>query len=105
MPRTFPDPISSYKNVILAVLLFAITGFAADSESWPQFRGPASNPIASNPQLADRWSITENVEWSTPIPGRGWSSPIVTNGNGFVTTGVTEGASEKRATRATSTGH
>src|SRR5258706_6728770 len=69
--------------------------FAAESVSWPQFRGPASNPIASNPQLADRWSATENVEWSTPIPGRGWSSPIVTNGKVFVTAVVTEGASKK----------
>jgi outer membrane protein assembly factor BamB len=89
--------------MLLAVLLFAITGFAADSESWPQFRGPASNPVASNPQLADRWSSTENVEWSTPIPGRGWSSPIVTNGKVFVTTAVTEGASKKPETGVTFT--
>jgi outer membrane protein assembly factor BamB len=81
--------------MISVALLFAITGFAADSGSWPQFRGPASNPIASDPQLADRWSATENIEWSTPIPGRGWSSPIVTNGKVFVTAAVTEGVSKK----------
>ena len=81
--------------MISVALLFAITGLAADSGSWPQFRGPASNPIASDPPLADRWSTTENIEWSTSIPGRGWSSPIVTNGKVFVTAAVTEGVSKK----------
>ena len=42
---------------------------------WPQFRGPESNPVGTHPKLADRWSKTENVEWSLEIPGRGWSSP------------------------------
>ena len=62
--------------------------------SWPQFRGPDSNPVAAHPLLADRWSKTENVEWSQEIPGRGWSSPIVTGGKVFVTTVTTDGKSK-----------
>jgi outer membrane protein assembly factor BamB len=62
--------------------------------SWPQFRGPDSNPVAAHPRLADRWSKTENVEWSQEIPGRGWSSPIVTGGKVFVTTVTTDGKSK-----------
>ena len=81
----------------LAAVVLLLT-VAADPTSWPQFRGPDSNPIASNPQLADKWSKTENIEWSTPIPGRGWSSPIVTNGKIFLTTAVTEGESKKPET-------
>jgi outer membrane protein assembly factor BamB len=34
------------------------------------------------------------VEWSQAIPGRGWSSPIVTGGKVYVTTVVTEGKSK-----------
>ena len=61
---------------------------------WPQFRGPESNPVSKNAKLADRWSKTENVEWSQEIPGRGWSSPIVTGGKVYVTTVITEGKSK-----------
>jgi outer membrane protein assembly factor BamB len=61
---------------------------------WPQFRGPDSNPVGANAKLAERWSKTENVEWSQEIPGRGWSSPIVTDGKVFVTTATTEGKSK-----------
>src|SRR5258705_11755751 len=62
--------------------------------AWPQFRGPESNPVGTHPRLAERWSKTENVEWSQPIPGRGWSSPIVTGGRVYVTTVTNEGKSK-----------
>jgi outer membrane protein assembly factor BamB len=61
---------------------------------WPQFLGPESNPVGTHARLADRWSKTENVEWSHPIPGRGWSSPIVTGGRVYVTTVTTDGKSK-----------
>ena len=62
--------------------------------AWPQFRGPESNPVGTNAKLAERWSKTENVEWSQAIPGRGWSSPIVTGDNVYVTAVTTEGKSK-----------
>lgn len=66
----------------------------AESTSWPQFRGPDSNPVGASRGLPDRWSTTDNVEWTVEIPGRGWSSPIVTGGKVFLTTVVTDGASK-----------
>jgi outer membrane protein assembly factor BamB len=62
--------------------------------AWPQFRGPNSNPVGAHVRLAERWSKTENVEWSQEIPGLGWSSPIVTDGKVYVTTVTTEGKSK-----------
>lgn len=62
--------------------------------AWPQFRGPHSNPVGTHARLAEKWSKTENVEWSQEIPGRGWSSPIVTDGRVFVTTVTTDGKSK-----------
>lgn len=62
--------------------------------AWPQFRGPNANPVGTHARLAERWSKTENVEWAQEIPGRGWSSPIVTGGKVFVTTVTTEGKSK-----------
>ena len=62
--------------------------------AWPQFRGPDSNPVGAHKGLAERWSKTENVEWSQEIPGRGWSSPIVVGDKVYVTTVTTDGKSK-----------
>ena len=61
---------------------------AADSDEWPQWRGPNMTGLATSedPRLPDRWSTTENVAWKAPIPGQGWSSPIVWGNVVFVTT-------------------
>ena len=80
-------------GVLCALLLMSLTVYAQDI-AWPQFRGPESNPVGTNARLAERWSKTENVEWSLEIPGRGWSSPIVTGGKVYITTVTTDGKSK-----------
>jgi len=86
--------ILSYKvSLLCAALLISVTAHA-QAKAWPQFRGPESNPVGTHARLADRWSKTENVEWSQEIPGRGWSSPIVTGGKVYLTTVTTEGKSK-----------
>jgi outer membrane protein assembly factor BamB len=80
-------------GLVCALLLMSMTVRGQDM-AWPQFRGPESNPVGTHARLAERWSKTENVEWSQEIPGRGWSSPIVTGGKVYVTTVTTEGKSK-----------
>lgn len=58
---------------------------------WPQFRGPNSDAHAAGPPTPLEWSETTNVAWKTPIPGLGWSSPVVSDGRLFLTTAVPEG--------------
>jgi outer membrane protein assembly factor BamB len=80
---------------LLACALFLLSPIVyGQSMTWPQFRGPDANPVGAHARLAERWSKTENVEWSQEIPGRGWSSPIVTGGKVYVTTVTTEGKSK-----------
>ena len=79
---------------LLCVLLFVTLTVHGQDLSWPQFRGPDSNPVGTHARLAERWSKTENVEWSLEIPGRGWSSPIVTGGRVYITTVTTDGKSK-----------
>src|SRR4051794_34274190 len=43
---------------------------------WPDFRGPTRAGHAPS-GLPLQWSETKNVRWKTPIPHRGWSTPIV----------------------------
>jgi outer membrane protein assembly factor BamB len=40
-----------------------------------------------------QWSVTSNIRWKTPIPGEGWSSPIVFGDRLFVTTALEGGSS------------
>lgn len=81
-------------GLVAALFLMSLT-IQAQNTPWPQFRGPDANPVGTHAKLADRWSKTENVEWSQEIPGRGWSSPIVTGGKVYVTTVTTEGKSKQ----------
>lgn len=93
--RNVVGPRLLLRRVGLAcALLLASRAAHGQDAAWPQFRGPDSNPVGAHARLADRWSKTENVEWSQEIPGRGWSSPIVTGGKVYVTTVVTEGKSK-----------
>lgn len=79
---------------LACVLFLASAAVHGQNLAWPQFRGPDANPVGAHTRLAERWSKTENVEWSNEIPGRGWSSPIVTGGKVYVTTATTEGKSK-----------
>src|SRR5918994_2260755 len=79
---------------LACLLLLASPAVYGSDTAWPQFRGPDSNPVGAHARLAERWSKTENVEWSQEIPGRAWSSPIVTGGRVYLTTVTTEGKSK-----------
>ena len=84
-----------FSRVGLLCVLFVLSTVAYGQDiPWPQFRGPEANPVGKHVKLADRWSKTENVEWAQEIPGRGWSSPIVTGGKVYLTTVTTEGKSK-----------
>lgn len=85
-----PRPVA-----LVCAVLFISFVVHAQHPAWPQFRGPESNPVGTNERLAERWSKTENVEWSQEIPGRGWSSPIVTGGKVYITTVTTDGKSKE----------
>src|SRR5262245_54793109 len=79
--------------IALGVLLSVSPARSAEPE-WPAFRGPDANPVAIGRKLPEKWSKSENIEWAAAIPGRGWSSPIVSGRRVFVTTVVTEGKSK-----------
>jgi outer membrane protein assembly factor BamB len=93
-PRYGGDTMMHYvskRTLVFTAFLIAFSLILPESvytaEQWPQFRGPAMNPaVEDNPNLPDQWSTTDNVEWSTDIPGLGWSSPIVWGNKVFLTT-------------------
>ncbi|MDA2927134.1 PQQ-binding-like beta-propeller repeat protein [Acidobacteria bacterium AH-259-G07] len=74
----------------LVVLSFVTVQAAGPQGHWPSFRGPGANGLAEGYPTASTWNLetSENVEWKTPIPGLGHSSPIVWGDRIFVTTAV-----------------
>ncbi|HEX2342317.1 MAG TPA: PQQ-binding-like beta-propeller repeat protein [Vicinamibacterales bacterium] len=69
----------------LAVLICAI-GSVVRGEDWPAFRGPTGQGHSTEQGLPLEWSESRNMVWKVPVPGAGWSSPVVANGRVWVTT-------------------
>jgi outer membrane protein assembly factor BamB len=72
-------------SAAIAVTATLAASLRAD-DSWPQFRGPSGQGVASDAALPLTWSETEGVVWKTAIVGRGWSSPAVADGRIWLTT-------------------
>jgi len=85
-----------YRFIALsAAITIALSAADPAKDQWPQFRGPGSTGVADDPALPDKWSQTENIAWKTPIPGVGWSSPIIWGDRIFVTTVISSADVEK----------
>ncbi len=66
-------------SIILAVNLSVSAG------DWRQFRGNDTSCVADSSDVPVRWSANENLAWTSELPGRGISSPIVVGNRVFVT--------------------
>ena len=83
--------ISGNRFLIFAALLsFALLN-PSHADEWPGWHGLAKQGASSsdNPPLS--WSTNQNVMWKTAIPGRGHSSPVVTEDSVFVTAAYAAG--------------
>src|SRR5688500_18804259 len=78
--------------VVFSVSLTTLDSSANGPSEWPQFRGPSGSGIADESSLPEKWSHSQNVAWSSDVPGRGWSSPIVWRDRVFVTSAISPGA-------------
>src|SRR5262249_27139820 len=66
---------------------------ALSAADWPAYRGPGGSGVGEGAAPAS-WNgdaskgPLRNMEWKTPIPGLGHSSPVITGGRLFVTTAI-----------------
>ena len=81
-----------YRRAARVVLLGLLGSLAAPAE-WPQFRGPSGQGQSSAKGLPLTWSESEKVAWKTAIPGEGWSSPVISDGQIWLTTATERGTS------------
>lgn len=83
------------RSLIPSLLLLSLLPLSA--QDWPQFRGPQSNGTLKAENLPTRWSRTENVAWHVNLPGKGWSSPVLSGGKLYLTTAVAPGQDQDAA--------
>ena len=81
---------------LLCLTWICLLPVESQGQNWHQFRGPGSRGVSANDALPLKWDYGKrtNIEWEVETQGRGWSSPIVTNGKIYYSTVVNEGATE-----------
>ncbi len=78
-------------------LAFLAASPARAAADWPDFRGPWHNGHAQAPGSAEpaalplTWSESENVAWKTAIPHDGLSTPVILNGQVWLTSATADG--------------
>src|SRR5258707_4650839 len=87
-PSSRPHP--NFVRLWLAAGIFAGSTLlaAAGETEWPQFRGPTGQGISTAVKVPVEWSATQNVAWKVEMPGRGWSSPVLSQGRLYLTSAV-----------------
>ena len=78
--------------VSVSLLCFSLVS-CRQLTDWPQFRGPDGQGHSDSAGIPLHWSETVSVAWKTPVPGEGWSSPVVSNDQVWMTTATEEGRS------------
>src|SRR5580658_10350577 len=95
--RKGPAIVKHGVSISIAILVALASGPAKAAADWTDFRGPWGDGHVAAPgdiNLAGfplHWSETENVKWKTAIPYRGWSSPVVMDGQVWLTTATEDG--------------
>ncbi len=94
MKPTTVQPNIRIVAFVAGLVLVACSQTLVAQTDWPQFRGPNSRAVGTDPGIPDRWSATQNMEWTSAVAGRAWSSPIVWGDRVFLTTVINSGESE-----------
>jgi outer membrane protein assembly factor BamB len=79
--------VRQLRRILFAVVL-SFSAVPARGQDWPGFRGPDGQGHSTERNLPLEWSESQNIVWKTPVPGLGWSSPVVAGGRVWVTTAL-----------------
>lgn len=76
---------------IILIHEFSIRIFAQTDNNWTHFRGSELNGIAQGDNYPLHWNDSINIRWSTPVEGRGWSSPVIYGRQVWLTSATLDG--------------
>jgi len=78
---------------LLLVVICSSPVFGEDL-NWPEFRGPRGNGTTTSAHLPLHWTEPAGdgaVKWKTAIHGKAWSSPVIWDGQIWVTSATEDG--------------
>src|SRR4051812_20298421 len=99
MSATMSNP--ARLRTLLGVVIVLVGQGAPGEEgtkNWPQFRGPGASGVGAGGAAPTEWDVAsgKNVKWKTPVPGLGYSCPVVWGDRVFVPTAVKQGDQQVR---------
>ena len=65
------------RALVVAALAVGMGPGSASGADWPNWRGPDENGTSPERNLPERWSLTENLAWTLPLPSASGSTSIV----------------------------
>lgn len=85
--------MKSQIRTAIVTLVFAspltLTADEASTNEWLQFRGVQGVSTAKG--IPVKWGMKDGVAWKKKLPGKGWSSPVITEGKVIMTYSHQEG--------------
>ena len=75
------------------MVFFALLTFEKKAMAdWTEFRGPlGTGHIPGGQMLPSEWSESKNIDWKVALPGRAWSSPVISGDTIWQTTADEKG--------------
>ena len=73
------------KQHVLPLVAMSVLCATCFSDDWPSWRGPHRNGISGDAVAPLRWSPEDGIRWKAEIPGAGYCSPIVVQGQVVLT--------------------
>jgi outer membrane protein assembly factor BamB len=80
--------LKSLSLILLSLIINTLS--ETEAQNWPCFRGPNGDGTSIETSLPVRWDSVTHVVWKIPVPGKGYSSPVVWNDRLFLTTAFSE---------------
>lgn len=80
-----------WSSVFSLMVVWSLGGWGIQpvrAQEWPQFRGPEGQGVVGELNLPDEFGEETNLRFKIPVPGKGWSSPVVSRGVCWLTTAV-----------------
>jgi outer membrane protein assembly factor BamB len=72
------------RKALLSIVIILLPGIAVYAGDWPHWRGPFLNGSTDEKNLPGKLNLTENVKWTSPLPGYSSATPIICKGRVFV---------------------
>ena len=65
-------------------MVMIFIGTNATAGDWPHWRGPFFNGSSDEKNLPAKWNLTDNVTWVIDLPGAGSATPVIADGQVYI---------------------